>query len=162
MNCILLSAFIGQYTIHKKTYKMSNIKFMDESIYTTVLVLHLWHIRGNQCGDVCVTSLYDKNRNRTLCYFNFPYVYVLQVEPQVLHPATQTVLKPQPHQIANTQRTENKTTYVVIQQHSCKLLMMDILMSETCCIHKKWNEIASDIKLVFYFSSIFLLWNIRK
>jgi len=38
----------------------------------------------------------------------------------------------QPHQISNTQRTENKTTDVVIQQHSPKLLMMDILMSETC------------------------------
>ena len=37
-----------------------------------------------------------------------------------------------PHQISNTQRTENKTTDVVIQQHSRKLLMMDILMSETC------------------------------
>ena len=35
----------------------------------------------------------------------------------------------QPHQISNTQRTENKTTDVVIQQHSRKLLMMDILMS---------------------------------
>jgi hypothetical protein len=38
----------------------------------------------------------------------------------------------QPHQISNTQRTENKTTDVVIQQHSRMLLMMDILMSETC------------------------------
>jgi len=38
----------------------------------------------------------------------------------------------QQHQISNTQRTENKTTDVVIQQHSRKLLMMDILMSETC------------------------------
>jgi len=38
----------------------------------------------------------------------------------------------QPHQISNTQRTENKTTGVVIQQHSRKLLMIDILMSETC------------------------------
>ena len=37
----------------------------------------------------------------------------------------------------------------------CRLLMMDILMSETCWAHKKWNKIASDIKLVFY-SSIFL------
>ena len=37
-----------------------------------------------------------------------------------------------PHQISNTQRTENKTTDVVIQQHSRKLLMMDILTSETC------------------------------
>jgi hypothetical protein len=33
----------------------------------------------------------------------------------------------QPHQISNTQRTENKTTDVVIQQPSRKLLMMDIL-----------------------------------
>ena len=31
--------------------------------------------------------------------------------------------------------------------------MMDILMSETCWIHKKWNKIASDIKLVFYSST---------
>ena len=38
----------------------------------------------------------------------------------------------QPHQISNAKRTENKTTDVVIQQHSCKLLMMDILVSETC------------------------------
>jgi len=38
----------------------------------------------------------------------------------------------QPHQISNTQRTEKKTTDVAIQQHSHKLLMMDILMSETC------------------------------
>jgi len=36
------------------------------------------------------------------------------------------------HQIANTKRTENKTTDVVIQQYSRKLLMMDILMSEIC------------------------------
>ena len=59
----------------------------------------------------------------------------------------------QPHRISNTQRTENITTNVVIQQHSRKLLMMDILMSETCWAHKKWNKIASDIKLVFYSST---------
>jgi len=92
----------------------------------------------------------------------------------------------QPHQISNTQRTENKTTNVVIQQHSRKLLMMDILMSETCWVHvcmyvgfktlfyvvrrldstasylptglhKKWNKTASDIKLVFYSSSITMM-----
>jgi len=33
---------------------------------------------------------------------------------------------------SNTHRTKNNTTNVVIQQHSRKLLMMDILMSETC------------------------------
>ena len=36
-----------------------------------------------------------------------------------------------------------------IQQHSLRLLKMDILMSETCWAHKKWNKIASDIKLYF-------------
>ena len=75
----------------------------------------------------------------------------------------------QPHQISNTHRTENKTTDVVIQQHSRKLLMMDILMPETCWAHKTWNKIASDITLVFYsltnkmcvliFSTTFV-WNI--
>ena len=34
--------------------------------------------------------------------------------------------------LQNTQRTENKTTDVVIHQHSRKPLMMDILMPETC------------------------------
>ena len=54
---------------------------------------------------------------------------------------------------SNTQRIENKTTDVVIQQHNRKLLTMDILMSETCWAHKKWNKIASDIKLVFHSST---------
>jgi len=48
---------------------------------------------------------------------------------------------------------QNETIDVVIQQHSRKLLMTDILMFETCWAHKKWNKIASDIKLVFLFFS---------
>ena len=60
----------------------------------------------------------------------------------------------QPHRNSNTHRTKNNTTNVVIQQKSRKLLMMDILMSETCWAHKKWNKIASDIKLVLYSSII--------
>ena len=43
---------------------------------------------------------------------------------------------------------------VVIHQHSRKLLKMDILMSETCWAHNKWNKIASFIKLVFHSSTI--------
>ena len=58
----------------------------------------------------------------------------------------------QPHRNSNTHRTKNNTTNVVIQQNSRKLLMMYILMSEKCWAHKKWNKIASDIKLVFYSS----------
>ena len=60
----------------------------------------------------------------------------------------------QPHRNSNTHGTKNNMTNVVIQQNSCKLLMMDILMSETCWAHKKWNKITSDIKLVFYSSTI--------
>ena len=57
----------------------------------------------------------------------------------------------------NTQRTENKTTVVVIQQHSRKLLMMDILISETYWVRKKWKKNGSDIKLVFYSSTITMM-----
>jgi len=63
----------------------------------------------------------------------------------------------QPHQSFNTQRNENKTTDVVIHQHSRKLLMMAILMSETCWAHNKLNKIASDIKLVFHSSTIAMM-----
>ena len=35
--------------------------------------------------------------------------------------------------------------------------MMDKLMSETCWAHKKWNKIASDIKLVFHSSTITMM-----
>ena len=56
----------------------------------------------------------------------------------------------QPHRNSNTHRTKNNTTNVVIQQNSRKLLMMEILMSETCWAHKKLNKIASDMKFVFY------------
>jgi len=70
-------------------------------------------------------------------------VSVLQAE------AYNTVTNPtQPHRNSNTHGTKNNTTNVVIQQNSRKPLMMDILMSETCWAHKKWN-----IKLVFYSST---------
>jgi len=38
----------------------------------------------------------------------------------------------EPHRNSNTHRTKNNMTNVVIQQNSCKPLMMDILMSEAC------------------------------
>jgi len=63
----------------------------------------------------------------------------------------------QTHRNSNTHRTKNNTTNVVIQQNIRKLLMMGILMSETCWAHKKWNKIASDIKLVFYSSTITMM-----
>ena len=44
-----------------------------------------------------------------------------------------------------------------IHQHSRRLLKMDILMSETCRAHNKWNKIASDIKLVFHSSTIAMM-----
>jgi len=50
------------------------------------------------------------------------------------------------------QHTSNQEQYDQCG-NSTKLLMMDILMYETCWAHKKWNKIASDIKLVFYSSA---------
>ena len=71
-----------------------------------------------------------------------------------LHSACNTDTTPtKPHRNSNTHRTKNyMAANLVIQQNSRKLLMMDILMSETCWAHKKWNKIASDNKLVFYSS----------
>ena len=60
----------------------------------------------------------------------------------------------QSHRNSNTHRTKNNMTNVVIQQNSRMLLMIDILISETCWAYKKWNKIASDIKLVFYSETI--------
>ena len=54
-------------------------------------------------------------------------------------------------------RTKYNMANVLIQQKSRKLLMMDIIMSEICWAHKKWNKIASDIKLVFYSSTITMM-----
>ena len=68
---------------------------------------------------------------------------------RLIQPAKRTPLNTSCNQSSNTQRTENKTTDVVIHQHSRKLPKMDILMSETWWAHNKWNKIASDIKLVF-------------
>ena len=53
--------------------------------------------------------------------------------------------------------TKNNMTNVVFQQNSRKLLMMGILMSETCWAQKRWNKIASDSKLVFYSSTITMM-----
>ena len=76
----------------------------------------------------------------------FWVVFVLQASPKTSRTKS-----------SNTQRTESKTTDVLIHQHSRKLLKMDILMSETCWAHKKWNKIASDIKLVFHSSTIAMM-----
>jgi len=38
----------------------------------------------------------------------------------------------EPHPNSNTQQSKNNTANAVVQQHSRKLLKMDILMPETC------------------------------
>jgi len=38
----------------------------------------------------------------------------------------------EPHPNSNTQQSKNVTANVVVQQHSRKLLKMDLLMPETC------------------------------
>ena len=94
----------------------------------------------------------------------FWVVLVLQAEAQASACKTNTTQN-QPHQISNTQRTENKTTNVVIQQHNRRLLKMDILTSETCWAYKNWNKTANGIKLVFHSSTITMMHgpiNIRK
>ena len=72
--------------------------------------------------DVCVNQFAENDRK------NGEKVSVLQAASACNTDTTAT----QPHRNSNTHRTKNNTTNVVIQQNSRKLLMMDILMSETC------------------------------
>jgi hypothetical protein len=124
------------------------------------------HHEALKCTNVH-SQLQLKNERPTWCQLPFYFTsYVLNMFRTLIyhHQELATVLlqasacktnttQHQPHQISNTQRTKNKTTDMLIQQHSRKLLMMDILMSEICWTHKKWNKIASDIKLVFHSSA---------
>jgi len=83
-------------------------------------------------------------------------VSVLQAEA-VLQPATRIPL--QPNHTKSPTHIEPRTTRPMWQfNRKCrKLLMMDILMSETCWARKMWNKITSDIKLVFYSSTITMM-----
>ena len=102
-----------------------------------------------------------KNKRPTWCHLLFYFTsYVLNMFRTLIYCASacNTVTTPtQPHRNSNTHRTKNNTTNVVIQQNSRKLLMKDILMSETCWAHKKWYKILSDIKLAFYYSTITMM-----
>jgi len=89
-----------------------------------------------RCGWVGVVSVWQAEA-QPLC-FSPPHRY---------HP------NPTTPKLQHTTKQEH-TTNVVIQQKSCRLLLMDVLMSETCWAHKKWNKIASDIKLISYSSTI--------
>ena len=102
-----------------------------------------------------------KNKRPAWCHLLFSFTsYVLMVSVLQASACNTDTTPTQPYRNSNTHRTKNNTTNTVIQQNSRKFLMMDILMSETCWAHKKWNKIASDITLVFYSST--KAWNLHK
>ena len=86
--------------------------------------------------------------------FHFTYYVLMCFSFCRLQPAKRTPPKSSRTKNSNTQRTEKNTTGVVIHQHRRKLVKIDILMSETCWAHNKWNKIAGDIKLVFRLSTM--------
>jgi len=126
--CILFHFLSAQ---HVSDINTSIIKSLQLFSWTTTLIV-LFLVRcvlAYRCGWVGIVS-------------------VLQAE------ACNTDTTPtQPHRNSNTHRTKNNTINVVVQQKSRRLLMMDVLMSETCWALKKWNKIPSDIKLVSYSST---------
>ena len=84
--------------------------------------------------------------------YQLRYTYQLQ-QGDKTHHTKHTTIHRKVILTLNHPSLQNKTTDVVIPQHSRKLLLMDILMSEICWAHKKWNKLASDIKLVFHSST---------
>jgi len=124
--------------------------YTDILVYWYVDILIYWHI------DMLIYWYVDIFIYWYKYIWMYWYVDILTYwYVDILNSACNTDTTPtQPHRNSNTQGTKNNTTNVVIQLNSRKYLMMDILMSETCWAHKKWNKIASDIKLVFYSWSI--------
>jgi len=121
---------------------------------TTLVVLFLVrYVLEFRCGWVGVVSVLQAEAQLSLGCNVAGRSFSLQQAP-----ACHTDTSPtQPHRNSNTHRTKNNTTNVVIQQNSLKLLMLDTSMPETYWAHKKWNKIASGIKLVFFSSPITMM-----
>jgi len=114
-----------------------------------------------------------KNERPTWCHLLFYFIsYVLNMFRTFIHPSSGACdcVVELPHRsscsqfvvcwrfgvaVLSSARVAGWST--TIQQHRRKILMMDILMSETCWANKKWNKIASDIKLVFHSSTITMM-----
>ena len=82
----------------------------------------------------CSQSIIDSGQ------IQLQYTYQLQQGDKTHHTTTH-------HKFTltlNHPSLQNKTTDVVIHQHSRKLLKMDILMSETCSAHNKWKKKNSE------------------
>ena len=131
--------FNAYWTVHH-----CNSRRMKDQLDVTCYIL--FHLCAQHVSDINISII----RSLQLCWWITTSVVLFSVHC-VLALLVQLALggvrfagfttQNQPRQSSNTQRTENKTTDVVIHQHSRKLLMMDILMSETCWAHKKWNKI---------------------
>ena len=130
---------------------------VDEWKTNLMTLAILFHLCAQHVSDINISIF----RSLRLCWwittsvvlFSVRCVLELLQAEALLQPAKRTPPKTARTKSSNTQRTENKTTDVVIHQHSRKLLKMDILMSETCWAHNKWNKIASDLKFVFHSST---------
>ena len=104
-------------------------------------VLEIW------CGWVWVVSVLQAEVQASACntdttqtqprQVSFCNTDTTQTQPHQTSACNTDTTQTQQHKISNTQQNKNKTTNVVIQQRSPKLLMMDILMSETFWVHKK-------------------------
>ena len=105
--------------------------------------VRLYHTQTN----TMVTKLIGSGQNQ------LKYTYQLQQGDKTHHTKHTTTHRKVTLMLKHPS-LQNKTTDVVIYQHSRKLLKIGILMSETCWAHNKWNKIASDIKLVFHSSII--------
>jgi len=133
----------------------NSLKNVESFVYWTVHHCSSWRIK-DQLDVTCYFyfTSYLLNMFQTLIYPSSGACDYSVELPHCASACNTDTTPTQPYRNSNTHQTKNNTTNVVIQQNSRKILMMDILMSEKCWAHKKWNKIASDIRLVFYSSTI--------
>jgi len=108
---------------------------------------------------VLADNIYLLVENKRATWYHFPFLfpsYAINMFRTLIYPSSGAyVFSVEFVSAGNTDITpiqhtlkQEHTTNVVIQQNSRKLLMMDILMSETCWAHKKrirnnnWHEVG--------------------
>ena len=112
-------------------YRAVNTSCLESNVYWTVHHCNSWRMKY-QLDIICyfISLIMLTNEIPTWCHLLFYFTYY-----------------------ADEWNTNLMSLAILFHLLCRKLLKIDILMSETCWAHNKWNKIASDIKLVFHSST---------
>ena len=135
---------------HKWHHILKNViaQKMSVSIFSTNFVWNIFHSKKKWVRYDQNSTLVDEWKTKLMSLATLFHLLCAEA-------CKTSTTKYQPQQ--KLQHTTNWEQDNRCGNSSTQLLKMDILMSETCWAHKKWNKIESDIKLVFHSSTIAMM-----